>query len=233
MPPESGASAARSGATPAPDPAAFVEESRPAECDAAPQDRFDLEFMVRADTMELLEMVQDLLSHAVAPGNVGEVFHRALTALAKDLLRTKFAITDSPRTAVRERASVGPSAAVRREVYLRDRGRCTKVSKDGRRCASRRHLQFDHIDGKFVGGRATADDFRLRCGPHNRLDAEELYGTAVGARDGGGSRVNLAMFPEFTRPGRDGAMKNRSAPTAVPAVVPRRRRPQGEMTERR
>ena len=95
---------------------------------------------------------------------------------------------------------------------MRDGGRCTRVSKDGRRCESRRFLQFDHVGGKFTGGgSARAEDFRLRCGAHNRLDAEELYGTPVGARDGGGSRVNLAMFPDFIRPGTGGDSKKEDA----------------------
>jgi hypothetical protein len=115
-------------------------------------ERFEFTFMARADTVELMEMVRDLLSHAVAFTDVDEVVRRALTVLAEDLLRKKFALTDKPRTAASGASSGEPSASVKREVYLRDGGRCTRVSKDGRRCGSRRFLQFDHVGGRFVAG---------------------------------------------------------------------------------
>jgi hypothetical protein len=136
---------------------------------------------------------------------MAEVFDRALTALAEDLLRKRFAVTRAPRkTASSPSAGLGP-AAVRRAVYLRGRGRCTFVSREGRRCDSRRFLQFDHVEGKAVGGAFTVDAVRLRCGTHNRLEAERLYGTPPRARDGGGALVNLDRFPEFIRPGAGGA----------------------------
>jgi hypothetical protein len=178
-------------------------------------DRFEIRFTARADTVEKLRMVQDLLSHAVPDGDVAEVVDRAVTSLAEELLKRKFGLTASPREGKASPASGDPSNADKREAYLRDRGRCTWISRDGRRCDSRRFLQFDHVDGRFVGGASTADRIRLRCGAHNRLEAETLYGTPVGARDGGGSRVNLAMFPDFIRPGTEGERKGCSGTAVV------------------
>jgi 5-methylcytosine-specific restriction endonuclease McrA len=151
--------------------------------------------------VEKLKMVQDLLAHAVPGADLGEVVDRALTALAEQLLRTKFAVTSSPQKGKDAPSTAEQPAAVRRAVYLRDRGRCTFVSKDGRRCDSRRYLQFDHVDGRAVGGAFTIDNVRLRCGPHNRLEAERLYGTPPHARDAGGARVLLAPRPSSV-PGR-------------------------------
>jgi hypothetical protein len=182
----------------------------------APPDRFAVRFTARADTIEKLKMVQDLLSHAVPDGDIGEVVDRALSALAEELLKKKFAVTVSPRNrssassltagtaSASSSASPDPPAAVKRAVWFQDRGRCAWVSKDGRRCGSRKFLQIDHVDGRFVGSAPTPDKFRLLCGAHNRLSAERLYGTPVGARDGGGSRVSLERFPEFIRPGTEG-----------------------------
>jgi hypothetical protein len=163
-----------------------------------------MRFTARADTVEKLKMVQDLLSHAVPAGDLGEVVDRALTVLAEQLLRTKFAVTPSPGRRQNASSTADQPAAVRRAVYLRDRGRCTFVSKDGRRCDSRRYLQFDHVEGRAVGGGFTVENVRLRCGPHNRLEAERLYGTPPGARDAGGSRVILAGMRAVIRPGTDG-----------------------------
>jgi hypothetical protein len=161
-------------------------------------DRFEVRFTAKSDTVEKLKMVQDLLSHAVPTGDVAEVVDRALTALAEQLLRKKFAVTDAPRKTPDSPSDAAEPAAVKRAVYFHDRGRCTYVSNDGRRCESRRFLQFDHILGRAVGGGFTVDNLRLRCGPHNRLEAERLYVTPPGARDAGGARVDLTRF---IRPG--------------------------------
>src|SRR5262249_41150260 len=59
-----------------------------------PRDRFEIPFTAKEDTVEKLKMVQDLLSHAVPNGDLAEVFDRALTVLAEQLLRRKFAVTN-------------------------------------------------------------------------------------------------------------------------------------------
>ena len=157
----------------------------------SPPDRYEVRFTAKADTVAKLKMVQDLLSHAVPNGDLAEVVDRALTVLAEQLVRKKFAITTTPRKRADSPSEADARAVVERAVYLRDRGRCTYVSKDGRRCDSRQFLQFDHILGRAVGGGFTVDNVRLRCGPHNRLEAERLYVTPPGARHAGGSRVDL------------------------------------------
>ena len=156
-----------------------------------PPDRFEIRFTAKADTVTKLTMVQDLLSHAVPNGDIAEVFDRALSALAEQLLRRQFAMTSAPRTTPDSPSAADEPAAVKRAVYLRDRGRCTYVSKDGRRCESRRFLQFDHTQGRAVGGGFTVENVRLRCGPHNRLEAERLYATPPRAHDGGGARIDV------------------------------------------
>ena len=174
----------------------------PASLPAAvpPPDRFEIRFTAKADTVDTLKMVQDLLSHAVPNGDLAEVFDRALTALAEELLRKKFAVTRTPRKTLDSPSEADAPAAVKRAVYLHDRGRCTYVSKDGRRCESRRFLQFDHVVGRAVGGGFTVDNVRLRCGPHNRLEAERLYATPPGARHAGGARVDVTRVHD--RPGK-------------------------------
>lgn len=157
-----------------------------------PLERFEIRFTAKGDTMAKLKMVQDLLSHALPNGDIAGVFDRALTALAEQLLSKQFSVTSAPRATPDSPSAADEPAAVKRAVYLRDRGRCTYVAEDGRRCESRRFLQFDHTQGKAVGGGFTVDNVRLRCGPHNRLEAERLYGTPPRARDAGGARMDLA-----------------------------------------
>ena len=139
-------------------------------------DRYELRFTVTEDTLDKLKMAQDLLSHAVPSRDLSQVFDRALGVLVDELVRKRFAVTKA-------RKSDGTStarepAAVRRGVFLRDRGRCTYIAPGGRRCDSRRFLQFDHIRPRAAGGGFTVDNIRLRCGPHNRLESERFLGSA-------------------------------------------------------
>ena len=61
------------------------------------------------------------------------------------------------------------AASVKHQVWLRDGGRCTWLSEDGRRCTARHYLQYDHIKMVCQGGSNEADNLRLRCAAHNRL----------------------------------------------------------------
>ena len=65
-------------------------------------------------------------------------------------------------------------AAVRRHIWLRDRGRCTYRDPESGRCCGSRHLvQIDHVQPYAMGGSASAQNLRLLCGAHNRDRATE------------------------------------------------------------
>ena len=67
-------------------------------------------------------------------------------------------------------------AAVRDEVFARDKERCTYIGKTGKRCGSTQALQIDHIKPFTRGGQNTASNLRLLCAKHNRLAAQEVFG---------------------------------------------------------
>ncbi len=67
--------------------------------------------------------------------------------------------------------------AIRREVFERDGGQCTYADASGRRCSERCGLHFDHIAPHAQGGENTAENLRIRCGPHNQLHADECFGS--------------------------------------------------------
>ena len=46
----------------------------------------------------------------------------------------------------------------------------------GKRCASRRQLEYDHVIPVARGGRATVDNIRQRCRVHNQFEAERTFG---------------------------------------------------------
>jgi hypothetical protein len=68
------------------------------------------------------------------------------------------------------------AAAVRREVYVRDCGRCSFVSAGGRRCEARAFLELDHVEPWAALGASAADNLRLRCRAHNGLHARNCFG---------------------------------------------------------
>jgi hypothetical protein len=51
------------------------------------------------------------------------------------------------------------------------------VSERGRRCPSRKFLEFDHVEPVARGGQATVPGMRLRCRAHNQYAAERTFGT--------------------------------------------------------
>ena len=53
---------------------------------------------------------------------------------------------------------------------------CSYTSKDGTRCSSKFLLQIDHIRPYAKGGGNEADNLRLLCYHHNRLEAEKEFG---------------------------------------------------------
>ncbi|MEO7033724.1 MAG: hypothetical protein ABI548_07580 [Polyangiaceae bacterium] len=67
-------------------------------------------------------------------------------------------------------------AAVARQVYARDEGRCSFVSRDGRRCNCRVFLEMDHCTPFAVNGAPTILNLRLRCRAHNQWHAVRYFG---------------------------------------------------------
>jgi len=135
-------------------------------------------------TLTKLARAQALLSHAIPSGDVAAILDRALDALIAQVERERHSQVDRPRLTPSSDPERGARpadarsipAAVRRAVYARDRGGCTFVNAEGRRCAATRHLEYDHILPVARGGRSTLDNLRLRCRAHNRLAADETFG---------------------------------------------------------
>jgi hypothetical protein len=171
-----------------PAPTSEVRSAAPSAANAASTDplplaitpeeqRYAIGFTARAGTHDKLRRAQDLLGHAVPRGDVAEVIDRALTLLVESLERTKLAATAQPRPsrAGAQRSRHVP-AEVRRTVWSRDGGRCAFVAANGRRCDSRRALEFHHVRPYGVGGAATVANIQLRCRPHSGHEVELFYG---------------------------------------------------------
>jgi 5-methylcytosine-specific restriction endonuclease McrA len=153
-------------------------------------ERFALQVTITGTAHDLLRQAQALLGHSVPSGDVAQVIERALMALVTQLEKQKFAKCDRPGTQRGTSNSRHVPAAVKRAVFQRDRGQCTFVCENGRRCESRTRLEYDHLEAVARGGRATVSGIRLLCRTHNQHAAERVFGRAFmdGKRERGRSR---------------------------------------------
>ncbi|HYJ32153.1 MAG TPA: hypothetical protein VE326_02945, partial [Candidatus Binatia bacterium] len=161
-------------------------EHAPGHVDA---ERYLVRVTIDRSTHDKLRHAQALLSHAVPSGDVAQVLDRALDALIARLEKRKLGAGRTTSDAAGEVRTVlvrprrtrhagtrHIPTQVRRAVWERDGGRCTFVSADGYRCASRRFLEFDHIEPFARGGMSHVDGLRLRCRAHNQHAAEQTFG---------------------------------------------------------
>jgi hypothetical protein len=140
-------------------------------------DRYRVTFTASRDTCDMFELATDLLGHAVPSGDPGAIFARALETLVDELVRRKFAATARPRSS-RDGSTDSDyvPAEVRRQVFLRDRGRCAFVSAGGHRCGERRFVEFHHVRPRAMDGPSTPGNIELRCRAHNGYEAAVVFG---------------------------------------------------------
>jgi HNH endonuclease len=141
-------------------------------------ERYKVQITINRDTHDKLRRAQDLLRHVVPNGDPAIIFDRALTLLLQDLERRKLAKVDRPRPSTPSKVKGGRDvpAAVRRDVWARDDGRCAFVGTDGR-CEERGFLEFHHMIPFGAGGATTVDNLQLRCRAHNGYEARQSFGS--------------------------------------------------------
>lgn len=154
--------------------------------------RTKLAFAASEAFMAKFARIKSLAWHRVGPNpSLEQVFELAMDVfLEREDPRARKARREQRRELVsakeRRRSAVGNdrriAAAVRDDVYTRDRGRCAFVGGNGRICGSTEGLQVDHIVPVARGGRGTMSNLRLLCAYHNRLEAERLLGAGTTSR---------------------------------------------------
>ena len=155
-----------------------------------------IQFSASEVFMAKVERVRSLAWHRLpSPASFEQVFELALDHFIahedhgirherrkeRERAAAQAAIQEKPRQATQ--SGRGIPAAVRDQVFARDKGQCAYTGSGGRRCASTRALQVDHINPVARGGGGTPDNLRLLCAYHNRLEAERVMGRR-GVRDG-------------------------------------------------
>jgi hypothetical protein len=135
------------GLTPAAPDLAYREAppSKPAVVVPLAPERYKVQVTISREAHDKLRRAQDLLRHVIPNGDPAAIFERALTLLVEDLERKKLAAAKRPRSP----ASPAPGsrhvpAAVKREVWARDEGRCAFVGAAGR-CCERGFLELHHV----------------------------------------------------------------------------------------
>lgn len=84
-----------------------------------------------------------------------------------------------PRKVDQPQRSRHVPAAVRDEVFVRDRGACAFVTRYGKRCGSKKRLQIDHVHPFAAGGTHDPLNLQLLCAAHNRMAAEQTLGKHI------------------------------------------------------
>jgi hypothetical protein len=144
-------------------------------------DRYKVQLTIDSATVEKLRLAKDMLRHVSPSDDEAAVLARALSALLVDLAKKKFAGVERPRPSPGVVAgSRHIPAEVKREVWLRDLGRCAFVGTTGRRCGERGFLEFHHVHPYAAGGQPTAANIQLRCRRHNDYEARVDVGLARG-----------------------------------------------------
>src|SRR5512133_481431 len=130
---------------------------------------------------EKLEAARDALSHSHPGADVEAILEAGLDLLIERAAKRK-GLVKRPRPApVPAAAAEGANprrvpAAVRREVFLRDEGRCPWPLAEGGICGSTHRVELDHVVPVGRGGKATASNARVLCAFHNQSAAREVYG---------------------------------------------------------
>jgi hypothetical protein len=126
-----------------------------------------------------LEAARDARSHARPDATVEDLLEEALDLLlAREAARREGAVTRRPPPA-RPSSPDHVPAAVRREVWARDAGRCQWPLASGGTCGSTRRLELDHVVPLALGGPSTPGNLRVLCQVHNLEAARRALGAAV------------------------------------------------------
>jgi hypothetical protein len=154
-----------------------------------------LHVTVSKQFMAKLEAAKDALSHSHPGSDVEAILEAGLDALLDRAAKRKGLVERPRRSSPPAVADAGDGnsryvpAAVRREVWRRDEGRCQWATADGGICGSTYRCELDHVVPFARGGKPTVDGLRVLCRVHNDLAARNTYGDAWMDRFTGGSRT--------------------------------------------
>ncbi len=172
-------------------PAAFQELQKIERTRAVTPDLTRLTITLTQEQQAKIEKLRSLLSHRNKGGTVAGL----LDLLCEEALERHDPVRIETRRLKKQSQSAGPvrpvvikkdvvgekkivvpssrhiPAAVKRTVWLRDKGRCT--FKD---CGATRFLHFDHAQPFALGGGHNVENLHLLCSAHHGRATEEVFG---------------------------------------------------------
>ena len=122
-----------------------------------------------------LEAARAALSHSWPRATTEDILETGLELVLQRHVKRK-GVVEKPRN---EAPSPNPAvltAAVKREVWIRDRGRCQWPIESGGICGSTFKVEFDHRIPRARAGPSTGENVRLLCRFHNDLAARRAFG---------------------------------------------------------
>jgi hypothetical protein len=144
------------------------------------ENTYKIQFTASQALHDKLRRAEDLLRHRIPDRDVAAIFEKALDLLIERVEKERFAVGCKPRGRPNDDSGNAVTrhipAAIRREVFERDGGRCTFTDERGHRCEETGGLEFDHVDGFARKPVHSMEDLRLRCRAHNQYAAEQMYG---------------------------------------------------------
>jgi len=144
-----------------------------------------------------LQYARELASAAIPSGSASLIVDAAMDLFIRHLEKKKFGATTRPQ---KPRESQRPGyipAHVRRTVWENCGGQCVSVGENGKRCGTRRLLEFDHIIPLARGGKSTIENLRLVCRAHNQLAAEQAFGAEFMRKKREAAQAAKPEVPDF------------------------------------
>jgi 5-methylcytosine-specific restriction endonuclease McrA len=179
--------------------------------------RFKIEITVDEATHDKLRSLQDLLGRSETGRDPAAIISRAIDVLLDRTLTRRAGCSACPKptkgqptdsisiaadavTSQRERRTRTIPAAVRREVWRRDCGRCCYVEASGRRCTATSNVEFHHRKPFAAGGGQTSDNIEMRCAAHNQYQADLDFGRSfMDGRRGKVANIPRGMLADPSR----------------------------------
>jgi hypothetical protein len=125
--------------------------------------------------LEKLEKTRAALSHSRFGATTEDVLEAGLDLVLERHAKRK-GLVKKPRRGAHSNDLSILTAAVKREVWTRDDGRCQWPVESGGICGSTLRVEFDHRVPRAHGGSSTAENVRLLCRMHNDLAARLAFG---------------------------------------------------------
>jgi len=140
---------------------------------------FHVNFTISRELAQKHKRLKELTRHLPKPPSMEAIFQAGLEQYLKkyDLQEKLAPKAESSKKPLPRKHTRYIPREIKRTVFQRDKGQCTYVSPDGKRCGATTQLHFDHRIPFGLGGSShDSKNIRLLCQAHNLWQAVQWYG---------------------------------------------------------